>query len=92
MIKPSIGRKVYYFVKNPDGRLASNDHTMPFDVNIVYVWSDNLVNVAGFDHNGNVFARTSVPINVEAGGGGASAWCEWMPYQVGQAKANEAKA
>lgn len=87
MIVPTIGRKVYYFLRNPDGRLVSNNPALPFDVNIVYVWSDNLVNVAGFDHNGNLFARISVPINTGPDGGGASAWCEWMPYQVGQAKA-----
>lgn len=84
-IPPEIGRKVWYFVNNPGGLngLVQLDPAKPFDVNIVYVHSDTLVNIAGFDHNGTPFARISVPIN--AVGPGATAWCEWMPYQLGQA-------
>ena len=90
MIKPTIGRKVWYFVNSAEGLngIHSNDLSTPLDANIVYVHSDTCVNIAGFDHNGTPFARTSVPINIE-NGGGASAWVEWMPYQVGQAKAAE---
>lgn len=90
MIPPTIGRKVWYFVNNKAGLngIVSHDLTKPLDVNIVYVWSDTCINIAGFDHNGTPFARTSVPINIE-NGGGSSAWCEWMPYQQGQAKAAE---
>lgn len=83
MTEPTIGRKVYYFDPTTTS-LTSHDRSKPFDVNIVYVWSSTCINIAGFDHNGNLFSRTSVPINETAG---ASAWCEWMPYQQGQAKA-----
>ena len=82
VIPPTIGRVVWYFAPQ-DGALVCHNPQTPFDAHVVYVWSDTCINIAGYDHNGNPFQRTSVPINQTSG---AQAWCEWMPYQQGQAK------
>jgi hypothetical protein len=89
MIKPTIGRVV--LVHRPE-----NTSTQPEAGLVVFVHSDNMINVAGFDHNGVPFARTSVylvqddPIPQHAY---RSTYAEWMPYQKGQAaKADAAES
>jgi hypothetical protein len=57
---------------------------------ITHVHHDRLVNLAVFDANSHLHPRTSVPLvqegdpKPEAGG-----YCEWMPYQKGQASKYE---
>lgn len=90
-IDPTIGRKLYMFYSAssplPPGMVVQ-DRTKPLDANIVWVNSSTNVNLAGFDHIGNPFRQTSVSLTpAGAHGNGNSVWCEWMPYQVGQAKA-----
>jgi hypothetical protein len=85
-ISPSAGRVVWYhpsvhegISKPPNGALAAL---------VTCVWSDRCVNLAIFDANGHHHARTSVtlvqPGDARPVNGG---FCEWMPYQVGQAVA-----
>lgn len=73
------------------------DLTQPFACQIAYVWSDNLVNLAYYDHNGQALSQTSVLLKQEGDGiredlpdghDGNEPYCTWMPYQVGQAKTN----
>lgn len=59
---------------------------------VTWVWGDHMVNLVVFDSNGNPMGRTSVPV-VQEGSPytvGDSPYVEWMPYQIGQAKKNEA--
>lgn len=94
MIKPTIGRVVWYFPSDYDlsgiqaGTVMQRHSDQPFDAHVVYVWSDTCVNLVVLDHDGNMFKRTSVPINVE----GISPRAEWMPYQQGQAAKHAAEA
>ena len=87
MITPTVGRKMWY---RPQGNLSpgqvQHDKTTPFDATVVYVWGPEMVNLLIADHNGNIEARTSVPIVQEGGSwrAGESPYCEWMPYQTGQ--------
>lgn len=93
IIKPTVGRVVGFhpseftgeagFARHPDGQ--------PYAAIIARVWSDALVNLTVFDANGAAHSRTSVPI-VQDGGGApqADSYCEWMPYQKGQAAKAEA--
>lgn len=87
VIPPTIGRVVYYFVKDKDAAngIEVYDYSKPLDAHIVYVWSDTCVNLAGFGHDGRPFIRTSVPINAGGAEAGHSAWAAWMAYQIGQA-------
>lgn len=89
-LRPTIGRRVWFFCDERYGQsgLHINDHAQPCDAGIVYVWSDELVNLDVTDHHGNHHAFTSVtlvPPGEERPTRGY--WCEWMPFQVGQAKA-----
>ena len=81
MIKPTIGRVVWFW---PYSREAI---TQPLAALIAWVHSDAVVNLAIFDVNGQATNRTSVPLYQGEGDRPASDFCEWMPYQIGQAAA-----
>ena len=93
MIKPTVGRVVLFtpaVSDLPADKLCQNG-IQPLAAIIVYVWSDTCVNLAVFDANGQSHSRTSVPLldlNDETRQG-MSYFCEWMPYQVGQAAKTE---
>jgi len=87
MIKPTVGRVVWYWPKNHGSQ--------PHAAIVAHVWSDTCVNLAIFDSNGVPVANppTSVLLlqegNERPTGGN---FCEWMPYQIGQAKKHECEA
>lgn len=88
MIKPTVGRIVWYYGPNCVGQ-------QPQAAIVVYVHSDTCVNLTTFDHNGNVVVNPPrsvllVQEGTERPAGGN--FCEWMPYQVGKAKEDAAKA
>lgn len=84
MIKPTIGRVVLVF-----NRLGSVDPANPEPALIARVWGDRLINVGGFDANGQPFSHTSLSLSqdddVYLG-----PHAQWMPYQKGQAIKHEA--
>jgi hypothetical protein len=54
------------------------------------VWTDTNVNLATFDENGHSFSVTSVYLMQEGSKSpGIGPFCEWMPYQKGQAAKTE---
>ncbi len=86
MIKPTVGRIMWYWPSKVE------DEGQPLAAIVVRVWSDNMVNLAVFNADGVPQPRTSVPI-VQDGSpyaAGNSPYCEWMPYQKGQAAKAEA--
>lgn len=88
MIKPTVGRVVWYRPGNSDGLVAIGDH--PLAAIIAGVWSDDCVNLAVFDANGIPHSRTSVLLIQEHHPRPDSRFAEWMPYQKGQAAKHEA--
>lgn len=87
MIKPSIGRVMWYW---PEKESRGDQ---PWAAIVTYVYGDHMVNLAVWDSMGNGKTKTSVPI-VQDGSSytvGDSAYVEWMPYQIGQAKKHEAE-
>ena len=85
MIKPTIGR-IVWFHPAPADPIVGNDGTQPFAAIITRVWSGVCVNLAIFDANGTPTNRTSVSLLQDAEAGTADRmYCEWMPYQKGQA-------
>lgn len=90
MIKPTIGRVVWF---HPASN-ASDPGFAPAPICaaiVAYVHSDNCVNLGVFDGNGVSHSKTSVRLiqdTDEAPEGGY--YCEWMPYQKGQAAKTEA--
>ncbi len=78
MIKPTVGRVVWYY---PPGK----SHTeQPLAALITYVHSDTMINVAFFNANGQSFGDTSVVLlqdDDSYGNPGGGSWARWMPYQ-----------
>lgn len=93
IIKPTIGRVVWFrpSQNTVDPGFASHGNDQPYAAMIAHVHSDRLVNLSVFDANGTAHSRTSVEL-VQDGGAipGHGYYCEWMPYQKGQA--SKAKA
>lgn len=82
MIKPTVGRIVWYIG-------PPNSHSDQVAAAIItYVWSDDLVNLAIFNKDGNLYARTSVSL-IQDDGAKEGEYCAWMPYQKGQAAKTE---
>jgi hypothetical protein len=91
MIKPTVGRVVWY---RPSGfdrtQMTIHDHEQPLAAIVAYVWSDTCVNLTVSDHDGTTHARTSVYLQQDDREAQSSPYCEWMPYQKGQAAKAEA--
>lgn len=89
-IKPTIGRVVWF---TPSGNsteagFTASDPTQKCAAIVAYVWGDGgMVNLHVIDHNGNGHSRTSVPLVQDGEPKPDGYYCEWMPYQIGQAKA-----
>jgi hypothetical protein len=86
MIRPSIGRVMWYWPE------ISDRTDQPYDAHVCYVHDDNMVNLVVFDHHGQMAAEIRVPI-VQDGGPNLPTdghYCEWMPFQKGQAAKTEA--
>lgn len=91
MIKPTVGRVVWYTPAEFDRNQMTVHDDQPLAAIVAYVWSDHLVNLTVCDHNGAMYSRTSVCLNQgDAHDVGATPHCEWMPYQKGQAAKTEA--
>ena len=82
MIKPTIGRVVWYY---PDGKAQFAIGVQPYAALIAFVHSDDCINVAYFDANGVAKSNTSVKLLQEGEETPEGCFCVWMPYQVGQA-------
>lgn len=93
MIKPTIGRKVWYWPSKNDkvGRGAMQCNAIdPLDATVVAVHGDRMVNLVVFDHNGNQHKCTSVTLKQEGDiTREGEAFAEWMPYQITQAAKQE---
>lgn len=104
MIKPSVGRKVWYRpsaydLSGPGAmQVASanplDDTYQPLDATVIAVWTDRMINILVTDAVGKQFPKLSVTLLQEGdakGGPGVvnGGYAEWMPYQTAQAKATE---
>ena len=95
MIKPTVGRVVW--IRNRPGAIgyAASSQPQPEVALVVYVHSDNCINVAGWDGNGHPCISTSVmikqddPVLDKWMENTSGFWAEWMPYQKGQAAKTE---
>jgi hypothetical protein len=90
MIKPTVGRVVLFTPAKGDSAIAVNPG-QPLAAIVAYVWSDTMVNLAVFSADGLPASRTSVPL-IQDGmlSPTHGFFCEWMPYQKGQAAKTEA--
>lgn len=103
MIKPTVGRKVWYYVSKNDvaGPIPmvtqgsrEAETLQPLDATVIAVWGDRMVNLLVTDIMGHQFPVLSCALlqdddepQKDTEGNVAGRYAVWMPYQVGQAKA-----
>ena len=99
LIVPTVGRKVWYRPSAADkagnfGMKTTGDQ--PLDATVLAAWGPRCINVQVLDIEGRPFTRTSVTLIQEGdtpaqdgNGNTVGGYCEWMPYQQGQAKKAE---
>lgn len=92
-IIPTVGRVVLFTPSVDEGHpgittTRNPENQQPCAAIVVFVHgAGDVVNLAIFDHNGVAHARTSVPLIQEGEPKRSDGfYCEWMPYQLGQAK------
>lgn len=90
VIQPTVGRVVLYIPREEKCAFGFSLHAgKPHAALVTAVHGERCVNLAVFDANGKTFPATSValrqPEEVTPQYGD---YCEWMPYQIGQAKAD----
>jgi hypothetical protein len=88
VIEPTPGRVVWYQPNDLDAKMLGNS-SQPLAAHIAYVHDTRTVNLMVIDKNGNSHSRTMIRLvqDGESPAVGVS-FCEWMPYQIGQAKKN----
>lgn len=99
VIKPTVGRKVWYRPSKHDklGPVPmSVAGDQPLDATVIAVWGDRMINALVTDSMGRQFPVLSVDLlqpgdepSKDADGNVIGRYCEWMPYQVGQAGAEK---
>lgn len=90
MIKPTIGRVVWFHGETNYAGFVNHDKTGPKAAIVTHVWSDRMVNLALFDSNGTSYPMTSVTlVQPDAPAPEFGIYCTWMPYQIGQAAKHE---
>lgn len=87
LINPTPGRVVWYHAAAHE-REMSNYSDVPLAAHIAFVFNERLVNLMVIDFEGNPRGRNSVPLLQEGDPKPSDAYCycEWMPYQRGQAE------
>lgn len=86
MIKPTVGRVVWFWMKKP----AENENVQPLAAIVAWVWSDTCVNLAIFTQSGVPMGTPPTSVRLVQEGEElpeGSMYCTWMPFQLGQAKA-----
>lgn len=83
VIPPSIGRVLWFW---PSSEYKEAPGAQAQTCQVCYVHSDRMVNIAGFNCNGEPFALTSVQLRQPEDPDPLGSFVEWMPYQIGQVK------
>lgn len=89
MIEPTVGRIVWYYPF--PGEPGPSAGGQPLAAQIAHVWSDTCVNLMVVDANGNTYSKTSILLLQDGNPRPGLGFCEWMPYQKGQAAKTELK-
>lgn len=91
-MKPTVGRIVWYEPFGSDHMTKLDDQ--PLAATVFYVHDDRHVSIDIIDHAGVHYPRANVELlqGDEDQPIARGNYAYWMPYQVGQAKAQEAKA
>lgn len=91
MIKPTIGRVLWYY-PSPYDTLEQSSDKQPLAAIVARVWDTGLVTLMVIDPDGNTHARAHVRLVQEGDSTPpttGSAYATWMPFQIGQARKHE---
>jgi hypothetical protein len=88
MIKPTVGRVVWFWEDGEHSRSVLK--SQPLAAMVASVLNDSLINIGYLDANGVHKNRIGVQLWNEGDPPPRGAFCAWMPYQIGQAKAQNA--
>jgi hypothetical protein len=83
MITPTVGRVVWFRERDDRGM-------QPYAAIIAYVHSDTKVNLMVIEPDGTTWGCENVELLQDNYNAADDVWCEWMPYQKGQAAKTEA--
>jgi hypothetical protein len=89
MIAPTIGRQVWFWPGTFQGGVFVSRGDQPMAATVVYVHTDRLVNLQVIDHDGHARPIAEVQLRQPDDHVPQTQFCEWMPYQKGQAAKNE---
>lgn len=84
MIQPTIGRVVWFWLAKP------SPQTQPLAAMVTKVNADDNVNLVVFDTSGVPSGELHVRLLQGEEAPSGVPYCEWMPYQKGQAAKTEA--
>jgi hypothetical protein len=84
VIKPTVGRVVWYWLA------AGSPQREPLAAIVAAVKSDSRVNLSVIDAEGNQRGEQNVELIQDDSERPSTHYCEWMPYQKGQAAKTEA--
>lgn len=88
MIKPTVGRVVWYHPGDDDPPPLFRGEALAAIVTRVH--GDREVNLTVFRADGITYGRHNIRLRQEGDAPWPKPFCEWMPYQLGQAKKTEA--
>lgn len=83
MIEPTPGRIVWFWKGPWHDKIAQ--HEQPLAATVAYVHNPHMVNLRVVDANGEAHAVTSVTLLQDDDQRPEGFFCEWMPFQKGQA-------
>jgi hypothetical protein len=89
VIEPTVGRIVWYRPSLNDSDSMAIHGGQPMAATVAFVVSNECVNLSVTDHDGHTHSRKSVTLHQGEGDCDSSPYCEWMPYQKGQAAKTE---
>jgi hypothetical protein len=83
MIKPTIGRVVWFWPSRPvPPRFVVRDRNQPFAATVAFVQNDTTVTLNVSDHAGQPWAWENVLLWHGEGDRPAERFCQWMPNQA----------
>jgi hypothetical protein len=85
VITPTVGRIVWFTPSALQIAAGVSKQEQPLAAIVTYVWSDHMINIAFWDSHGMPYSATSVPLIQDDEPKPDGFYCEWMPYQKGQA-------
>jgi hypothetical protein len=92
MIYPTIGRVVWFTPTEIERTKYAGPKDQLLAAIVTYVWHDKMVNLLVATPNGETFGQTSVTLVQDGDPYPVDGFCQWMPYQKGQAAKYDALA